>query len=48
MGSTTGVPLSLMLHSLSLRQLRRLGRHNLTGLPVRTDQLASRLAARHG
>ncbi len=28
-----GVPLSVMLHSLSLRQLRRLGRRNVTGLP---------------
>src|ERR671935_244888 len=27
-----GVPLSLILHSLSLRQLRRLGRRNVTGL----------------
>ena len=43
-----GVPLSVMLHSLSLRQLRRLGRRNVTGLPVRTDQLASPLAAQHG
>jgi hypothetical protein len=43
-----GVPLSVMLHSLSLRQLRRLGRRNVTGLPLRTDQLASPLAAQHG
>ena len=28
-----GLPLPVMLHSLSLRQLRRLGRRNVTGLP---------------
>jgi hypothetical protein len=43
-----GVPLSLMLHSLSLRQLRRLGRREVTGLPVRNDQLARPLAAQLG
>jgi hypothetical protein len=43
-----GVPLSLMLHCLSLRQLRRLGRRDATGLPVRTDRFASPLAAHHG
>ena len=45
---TFGVLLSLLLHSLSLRQLCRLGRRNVTGVPVRTDQLASPLAAQHG
>jgi hypothetical protein len=39
-----GTPLSLMLHSLSLRQLRRLGHRNVTGLPVCTGQVASPLA----
>jgi hypothetical protein len=43
-----GVPLSLLLHALSLRQLRHLGRRNVTDLPVRTDQLASPLAAQRG
>jgi hypothetical protein len=43
-----GVPLSVLLHSLLLRQLRRLGRRNVTGLAVRTDQLASPLAANMG
>jgi hypothetical protein len=40
-----GVPLSLMLHSVSLRQLRGLGRREVTSLPLRTDQLPRRLAA---
>ena len=39
-----GVPLSLLLHSLSLRQLRRLASRDTTGLPVPTDQLAPRPA----
>jgi hypothetical protein len=43
-----GVPLSLMLHAVSLRQLRRLGRRDATGLPLRTNQLPSPLAAQHG
>jgi hypothetical protein len=43
-----GVPLPLMLHALSLRQLRRLGRRNSAALPVHTDQLASPLAVQHG
>jgi hypothetical protein len=43
-----GVPLSVMLHAVSLRQLRRLARRDVTGLPLRTDKLASPLAAQHG
>ena len=42
------VPLSVMLHAVSLRQLRRLARRDVTGLALSTDQLASPLAAQRG
>jgi hypothetical protein len=43
-----GVPLSVMLHAGLLRQLRRLARRAVIGLPVRTDQLARPLAVQLG
>jgi hypothetical protein len=43
-----GVPLSLLLHSLSLRQLRRLAARNVTDRQIRPEHVANPIAAQMG